>query len=85
MAEYRMEGISAKGKNRIREHGAVWRVVRNSDQSALLEARDGYRRWWAYDADEDFRCARVLDGAKQRGDCPTQTAGVGDSDGGGHQ
>lgn len=42
---------NSKGRNRLREHGQEWRVIRNDtldDKPALLteSVKDGYLRWW---------------------------------------
>jgi hypothetical protein len=51
----KIEGVSQKGKNRVREHGDEWTPIqRNERGSLLLEAPDGYLKWMKKD-DPDLR------------------------------
>lgn len=36
-----LDGISQHGKNRIREHGGIWTVVRRSSSVTCLESEPG--------------------------------------------
>ena len=49
-------GISRRGKNRIREHGAIWKVRNVWANKTLLESTDGkdYWRWIDHNDDPDF-------------------------------
>jgi hypothetical protein len=55
-------GKSQKGKNRIKEHGDKWEVVREDDKviclddkpGMLLQSPDGYQKWFALRDDKDF-------------------------------
>jgi hypothetical protein len=57
---------STKGRNRIREHGEIW-TVRKQTESAiclngpgmLLEAPDGYLRWVALPQDPHWNIIEV--------------------------
>jgi hypothetical protein len=57
-----VKGKSQKGKNRIKEHGPQWEVIKEcrgcfylkNHPGFLLKAPDGYLRWMAKDNDEDF-------------------------------
>jgi glutamate/tyrosine decarboxylase-like PLP-dependent enzyme len=47
------EGVTLKGKNRINEHGACWKVVDTRDGKVLFEALNtGYLKWGP---EPDFR------------------------------
>ncbi len=58
----KVQGISQKGKNRIREHGAIWKIVKelsevcclDNNPGILLESPDGYQRWIRISEDKDF-------------------------------
>lgn len=65
----RVSPQSGKGKNRIREHGDTWRVLKTSDQvvcregrSHLVESLDGreYWRWVSTSYDPDFNIEEVI-------------------------
>lgn len=46
-------GLTQKGKNRIKEHGDVWRVIKVAENGdKLLEAKDGYLKWLHPDFEE---------------------------------
>lgn len=51
-----VEGKSQKGKNRIREHGRVWKIRKVWGTHLLLESTNGdeYLRWVDGPHDEDF-------------------------------
>lgn len=60
-----IRGISQKGKNRVREHGNSWKIIRSEETVTifvglgntpgfLLEAPDGYWRWMRKEDDADF-------------------------------
>ena len=62
-----LEGISQHGKNRIREHGAEWRVVATLPSiqasshaslkgpfASVVSERTGERRWVSLTDDPDF-------------------------------
>ena len=56
-------GISQKGKNRIHEHGSVWRVRQVDDNHGiLLESTDStfYLRWVDHKDDADFDLIRIV-------------------------
>jgi len=55
-------GRSQLGKNRIAEHGAVWKVVKIWKNDILLNSTDGedYGRWVKGDDDSDFELLRVV-------------------------
>lgn len=40
-----VEGVTQKGKNRVREHGSIWTVERRLLDNVLLKAGDGYLKW----------------------------------------
>jgi hypothetical protein len=46
---FKITPITQKDKNRIREHGVIWtehgQSITNT-QKILLEADDGYWKWW---------------------------------------
>lgn len=57
-------GISQKGKNRVREHGAVWNVFKVHDNgNVMLMSTDGdaYFRWVEAQDDPDFDLLRIVD------------------------
>ncbi len=57
-----VEGRSQKGKNRIHEHGAVWKCRRAMwNGKFLLESTDGKDnwRWVEWPDDPDFRLVKV--------------------------
>ena len=58
----KVDWLSTKGKNRINEHGSVWKVKSISPNSILLESTDGedYLRWFSFDDDRDFAIIDVL-------------------------
>ena len=57
-----IKGVSQKGKNRIREHGKTWKVIKKdatvicrvNKPGMLVEAMDGYQRWLILENDPDF-------------------------------
>lgn len=58
-----VEGISQKGKNRVREHGAVWKVRKvHEHDGILLESTDGKDnfRWVEHNEDADFDILRIV-------------------------
>ncbi len=69
MKTVRLEGQTLLGKNRIREHGAVWKVVKQKDTVGFSSARGpwflieaintGYGRWVHADYDEDFKISKI--------------------------
>jgi len=59
-----LEGISLKGKNRVREHGSTWMIKDVWEQVSFsnipgpwirVEAADGNGRWIHISQDKDFR------------------------------
>ena len=59
-----IEGISLKGKNRIREHGVIWKCRRVLDNGRImLESTDGKEnfRWVESQNDPDFRLVKIVD------------------------
>ena len=54
--------LSQKGKNRIHEHGMVWKVKRCADHAILLESTDGqdYWRWVNHKDDPDFELLKIV-------------------------
>ncbi len=58
----KVEGLSQKGKNRINEHGAVWKVKKVWTRKLLLKSTDGKDNWrWVDGAeDSDFMIVDVL-------------------------
>lgn len=42
-----LKGVTQKGKNRIREHGSIWRVLDRLDDGNILfqSVSDGYMKW----------------------------------------
>lgn len=62
---YILKGKSQKGKNRIREHGNKWKVIRQIiDDSRcsklLMEAPDGYWKWMKEQDDPDLEIVETL-------------------------
>ena len=57
-----VEGKSQKGKNRVREHGAIWKVRNVRDNGhILLESTDGKDAWrWVWENDRDFDLIRIV-------------------------
>lgn len=42
----KLEGITTKGKNRIKEHGKIWTIISTkTNGDVLFEAADGYLKW----------------------------------------
>lgn len=58
MITIKVEGISQKGKNRIKEHGDTWRIRETNKIAMLLEAPDGYLRWMDHKDDPDFKVVK---------------------------
>ncbi len=62
-APIRVVGVSARGRNRLREHGDRWVAVRfgnpqcfDGRDGVLLESETtGYRRWVKVHGDQHFR------------------------------
>jgi hypothetical protein len=51
-----VEGVSKKGKNRVREHGKEWLVIKQDGNSVLLESfTSKYLRWMDLTQDKDFK------------------------------
>lgn len=66
----KVEGITLKGKNRVREHGSEWLVMdrRESVQALsnrpglwLVAVNDGYGRWVEATNDPDFKMEGLHD------------------------
>ena len=57
-----VEGKSQKGKNRVQEHGQVWKVRNVRDNGhILLESTDGKDNWrWVWTNDPDFDLIRIV-------------------------
>lgn len=57
-----VEGISQKGKNRVREHGQVWKVRKVDENKIMLESTDGKENWrWVDNLnDPDFELIRFV-------------------------
>lgn len=58
-----VKGISQRGKNRVNEHGAVWKVKKTTiNDGVLLESTDGTQYWrWVEPLDDvDFDIVHVL-------------------------
>jgi len=58
-----VEGKSQKGKNRIHEHGKVWKVIKALNSGRiLLESIDGKngKRWVDDQGDPDFRLVKIV-------------------------
>lgn len=57
-----VEGISQKGKNRVREHGQVWKVRKVDENKIMLESTDGKDNWrWVDNLnDPDFELIRIV-------------------------
>lgn len=52
----RLEGVSLLGKNRIREHGPLWKVSKDTGTMMLMESiRTGYWKWMEKEEDKDFK------------------------------
>jgi len=47
MTEVRLQGISGKGRNRVREHGEVWKVLEVDKDCLLVQSlrNSNYVRW----------------------------------------
>jgi len=63
----RLEGITRHGKNRIREHGEYWKIVREESSvpalgnksGILMEALDGDKRWITGHDDPNFKMVEL--------------------------
>lgn len=56
-----VEGVSRHGKNRISEHGKVWKVKTiDLTYGILLEANDNYLKWVRNDVDPDFKILKII-------------------------
>ena len=56
-----VEGVSRHGKNRISEHGPVWKVRKiDLTYGVLLEAVDNYLRWLGNGDDPHFKIAKII-------------------------
>lgn len=62
--QVRLEGISLKGKNKVREHGELWLVLQTRTNVVCLNGGTGYyleaigdksTRWVAVKNDTDFK------------------------------
>jgi len=59
----KLKGISAKGKNRINEHGDDWELIKAIPFAECLKGpglflkstKTGYCRWMSPDNDKDFK------------------------------
>lgn len=41
-----VKGITLKGKNRVKEHGSDWEVIKYKDSNLLLKSvKDEYLKW----------------------------------------
>lgn len=68
----RVEGISLRGKNRVREHGEIWTVTKDVNGDLLVRCECSHTRsstepwlrcWlrWIFKAtDHDFRVTEVI-------------------------
>ncbi len=58
-----VKGISHKGKCRVNEHGAVWKVIRVMNHRFLVESIDGtsYWRWVTLNGDQHFELLGIVD------------------------
>lgn len=59
-----VEGISHKGKCRVNEHGAIWKVIKVMDNGrCLVESTDGksYWRWVDAPTDQHFNLLGSVD------------------------
>jgi len=47
MKTVRLQGISLKGKNRIREHGEIWDIIQQDKDCLLIQSQINYNyvRW----------------------------------------
>lgn len=55
-----IEGISRKGKNRVREHGNVWEVTQmNIKNFRLTSVSTKYIRWVDFIDDPDFKIKQI--------------------------
>lgn len=58
-----VSGISLKGKNRIREHGDVWDILKSESQKILIQSKKNPNvvRWVERMNDSDMRIVSILD------------------------
>lgn len=67
MITVQLKGRTLHGKNKIREHGSLWRVVRQAPsvqalqgaRGMLLRAPDGDERWVRIPDDDHFEVASI--------------------------
>jgi hypothetical protein len=62
---YKIKGVSGHGKNRVREHGEIWTLVKGESRlrpaQILVESRKtGYMRWMQEVGDKDFEIVEKL-------------------------
>lgn len=60
--EVLVEGRSLLGKNRVNDHGILWKVVyisRTIKSNILVESPSGYRRWIYGYSDKDFKILTI--------------------------
>lgn len=68
----KLEGKSLKGKNRVREHGEMWRVLKQKDGLVFIEPDKQARevnneshtlefRWISINNDKDFTITEVIE------------------------
>jgi len=58
----KVNGISLRGKNRVNEHGSIWKILKTWGTHLLVESTDGkdYWKWINGTSDPDFEITREV-------------------------